>query len=327
MTSRVMADLLAAKLLINNLRGSLETPLPEMHFTPSGAAFEVYQSGPQVRTTIVFVYGILLAGERDPNVVRFARAMASAGARVVVPVLSGMKSFVFRSADRDALMDIIQHASWGNDHTAILTVSAGACLSLCAASDPRLDRHADPIVLISPVYDLNTAWVALHNQAPPQDGDVPTWDGYIWKQCAIAYRNRKLIGLSGGAIRELEDILRSYDSGLTSPEKKVFYQTRILPLKLHERKNLLRESDALQTLTPRGKLDQIHSRVIIIHGAHDPIVPPEQAGQMMDELERRAKTCEQKLLVTSMLSHEQIQRTTDLSDMLRFIHLLGELFV
>lgn len=327
MTIRVFADLLAAKLLINNLRASLETPLPELHFTPTGAAFELYQPAQHVRTTIVFVYGILLAGERDPNVMRFARAMASTGARVVVPVLSGMKSFVFQPADRDALLDIIQHVSRESDHTAVLAVSAGACLSLCAAADPALDRHADPIVLISPVYDLNSAWVALHNQTPPRDGDVPTWDGYIWKQCAIAYRNRKLIGLSGEAVHELEDILRRYDSGLTSPEKKIFYQTRILPLKLYERKNLLRESDALQSLTPRGKLDQIHSRVIIIHGAHDPIVPPEQAGQMMDELERRAKTCEQKLLVTSMLSHEQIQRTTGLTDMLRFIHLLGELFV
>ena len=326
MTSRIVADLLAAKMLFNVLRGKLTKPLSELHVTPNGAAFELYQPKQASNKTIIFVYGLLLLGERDPRIVRFARAMASTGARVVVPVLNGMKSFLLEPADRDTLMDIIEHISQNENPTAVFAVSAGACLALCAVADSTLCGHANPVVLISPVYDLSTAWVSLHDPAPPMEEDIPAWHGYIWKQCAIAYRNRKIIGLPDETIFQLEDILRRYDNGLTSDEIKVFYQTCLLPLKLHEHKDFPKESEALQTLTPRGKLNQIHGRIIIIHSAHDPIVPPEHARQMMDELQRRAKNHEQQLLITPILSHDLLQRTTRLHDMLHFTHLLGELF-
>jgi len=326
MTSRFVADLLAAKMLVNIVRGKLTTPLPELHVTPNGAAFELYQSK-QARKTIVFVYGLLLQGERDPRVIRFARAMASTGVRVVVPVLNGMKSFLLEPADRDALTDIIEHVSQNENPTAIFAASAGACLALCAAANSTRCGRANPIMLISPVYDLNTALTALHDPSPPMEESISAWHGYIWKQCAIAYRNRKIIGLPDETRLQLEDILRRYDNGLTSDEIKVFYQTCLLPLKLHEHQDAPNESEALQALTPRGKLNQIHSRVIIIHSAHDPIVPPEHARQMMDELQQRGKSCEQQLLITPVLSHDLLQRTTRLRDMFHFTHLLGELFV
>src|SRR5262245_53949808 len=238
MTSRIVADWLAAKLLINDLRGRPAKPLPERHVTPNGATFELYQSK-HARKTIVFVYGFLLLGERDPRMIRLVRAMASAGARVVMPVLNGLKSFSLEPADRDALMDIIQHISQQEKPIAILAGSAGACLALNAAAHPALHGHVDPIVLISPVYDLGAAWVALHDPKPPVKGDASGWHGYIWKQCAIAYRNRKFIGLSEETTLQLEDILRRYDNGLTSQKIKAFYETYIVPLKLHERKDLL----------------------------------------------------------------------------------------
>ena len=325
MTGRAVADLLAAKMLLNNLRGGLTTPLAHRQVTPNGAAFELYQPK-RTRKTIVFVYGLLLQGEHDPRIVQFARAMASAGARVVVPVLSGMKSFVVEQADRDALMDILKHINQDGKPVAILAISAGACLALCPSDDFAPGSYANSIILISPVYDLRTAWTSLHDPTLPRATDSPAWQGYIWKQCAIAYRNRKTLGLSEEILRQLEDVLQRYDNGLTPHEKVNFYKTRLLPLKMHECEELLAENDAQQTLTPRGKLNRIKSRVIILHGAHDPIVPPEHARQMMAELERRDRAHGQDLFITSILSHEQLQGTYNLRDLLRFIHLMGELY-
>ena len=325
MTSRAVADLLAAKMLLNNLRGNLKAPSADRQVTPNGAAFELYQPK-RPRKTIVFVYGLLLQGEQDPRVVQFARAMASAGARVVVPVLHGMKSFAVEPADRDALTDLLGYVSRDGQSVAIFAISAGACLTLCASEAISSGTCANPIVLISPVYDLGSAWSSLHDPTLPRETDSPAWQGYIWKQCAIAYRNHQALGLSEESLKQLEDVLQRYDNGLTPQEKIIYYRTCLLPLKMHGSQDLLAKDDTLHLLTPRGRLNRIKSRVIILHGAHDPIVPPEHARQMLAELQQRDHAQGQDLFITSILSHEQLQGTYNLRELFRFIHLMGELF-
>ena len=74
--------------------------------------------------------GLALSGERDPRLVRLARALAMTGLRVVVPIFEHLKDYRFEPADRERLLEVAARFRAGTHAPlAVVAFSAGASLA------------------------------------------------------------------------------------------------------------------------------------------------------------------------------------------------------
>jgi hypothetical protein len=322
---RLTADILAARVLLSMLGKDRTAPVAQRQYI-HGAAFEIYDPR-RTRKTVLLIHGLVLAGENDPRLVRFARALASSGLRVIVPILAGLKAYRFDLADLDTLVEIATNIqAQSQAPLAVVAFSAGASLSLTASAIPSGYNLFDPLVLFSPLYDLETVWKVFHTQRKVPPEGTQAWDDYVWVQCVIAYRNRSTLRLSPDTQNRLEDVLRRYSVGMPTPEKAAFYETLIKPLELTNPAALFHEGEALAYLSPRGKLAGLQNRVILLQSPADTLLPADEIQALYTELSHR-QTGQTRLLNTPLLAHANVGSSRHIQDAFHLIHLLGELFL
>ncbi len=318
---RFTADLLAARTFLAMLGQGQTTPVAQHH-----PDFEIYSPG-QFRKTALLISGLALAGEKDPRLMHFARSMAASGLRVVVPILEGLKAYRFDPADQAKLLHIASRLRAESDlPLAVVAFSAGASLALTTAATPTGRDLFDPLLLFSPLYDLQLVWETLHNRPEPASPNTPAWDDYVWIQCVIAWRNQADLNLAPEMRQHLGQALLRYSVGMSTPEKEALYKDLLKPLALPSRKGLSHEGTALTQLSPRGKLAGLHSRVILLQSPSDTLLPEEQVQALFAELKLRPHG-QTWLLNTPLLAHAGIASARHITDAFRLIHLLGELFV
>ena len=121
-------------------------------------------------------------------------------------------------------------------------------------------------------------------------------------------------------------MLAHYSTGNTTPQKRTFFRDVIQPLHLETRAGLKRETAAMDELSPRGKLADVPCRVVIFHTPEDHLVPPADTIAMHRELATRGHG-QEWLLITPILAHASMKTPTHILDFVRFIHLMGELFI
>ncbi len=299
---------------------------PQVCATPEGHSYEVYEPKGRPWKTVVPVYGMGLLGERDPRLYKFIQACLEAGTRVAVPNLPGIKSYELRNSDLETFITTVDHihSQFGGEIT-LVAFSAGASISMSAASTPGLAGKIKSALLFSPLYDIREVWNTLHHQ-DVAGADHKTLDNALWTQYVIAYRNRDRLGFSENEKTTIETTLRQFDFGVSDEQKLAFYEQVIAPKDIPHRNDLLMEDDAFDVLSPRGKLPNVHARVAILHDQTDTVVPPSHGRHFMDELLRRPNG-QQLLLVTPLLAHVTVQAGANLMDVYKLIEILGEVFV
>jgi dipeptidyl aminopeptidase/acylaminoacyl peptidase len=127
-------------------------------------------------------------------------------------------------------------------------------------------------------------------------------------------------------VQEILEILLTDWEGHSVEVKRIFFESNIQPLRLHERNKLLDEGAILNHLSPRGQLAGVKSPVFILHDAADWIVPPNHSLQMYAELTQRGEGFRQEILVTPWLSHVVLQNTGNLSELSKIVSFTAELF-
>ena len=300
--------------------------LPEIHYTASGYEYHVYYPSGKAIRTLVLVYGMSIAGENDGRLLKFARACASAGLKVIIPHLPGLMDYRFARNDLQRLIDITRLlAQNGREKIGLIGFSTGGSYSMLLAKHPALRERIGPVVLFSPIYDARDVAARLHAPPDPLPQTPKAWDHFYWTQYFIAYRNRKFLKLSEAVQSALQTLLIDWED-YTQDVKRVFYNKHILPLQLFGRTDLLDEGEALEQLSARGQLASVKSPVFILHDAADQIVPPNHSRQMYAELALRGPEFHQEILVTPWLSHVMLQNTGSLSELTKIVSFTAELF-
>jgi pimeloyl-ACP methyl ester carboxylesterase len=300
--------------------------LPEEHRTAKGYKYHVYYPRGRPIRTVLLIYGMTLAGENDPRLLKLGRACTNAGLRVVVPHLPGLMQYRVRREDVNRLADIINTLTFNkNEKLGLLGFSTGGSYSLLIASRPRMQDKIGPIVLFSPIYDIAHISKHLHTAPDPAPRTPKEWDQFYWTQCVIAFRNMGRLGFSAKERAALYDLLTNYEDD--SPKmKEAFYHKHIAPRQMLQRTDLYFEGHLMDSLSARGKLDKVTSPVFILHDARDRVVPPEQSIQMFNELTRRGAGFKQELLVTPWLSHVILQNTGNVTELVKIVQFTAELF-
>ena len=299
---------------------------PEIHQTPEGYEYHVYYPHGKALRTVVLIYGMSIEGEYDGRLLKFARSCVAAGLKVVIPHLPGLMELCVNTGDMlrlESILNVLK--SEANGKIGLIGFSTGGSYALLLAANPDLRDSIDPIVLFSPIYDARAVAERLHAPADPMPQTPKDWDEYLWAQFVITYRNRLLLQLSKDVVHTLHIMLLDYDR-YELEAKRAFYDKHIVPLHLVGRKDLVNEGTALDMLSARGKLALVKSAVFILHDASDRIVPPDHSHRMHAELALRGAGYRQDILVTPWLSHVVMQKTGSLSEMLKFVSLVSELF-
>ena len=300
--------------------------LPEIHHTPRRYEYHVYYPRGKAIRTVILVYGMSIAGENDGRLLKFARACANAGLKVIIPHLPGLMEFRFARNDLQRLVEIASLTAQNNhENVGLIGFSTGGSYSLLLAKRPALSDKIGPIVLFSPIYDARELAKRLRAPPDPLPQTPKAWDQFYWTQYVIAFRNRKNLKLSEaeqGALYILLADWEAYDLAV----KSAFYKNHINPLHLFERSDLLDEGPALEQLSARGQLARVKSPVFILHDAADRVVPPDHSRRMHAELALRGVEFRQEVLITPWLSHVMLQNTGSLSELTKIVSFTAELF-
>lgn len=300
--------------------------IPEKCFTTEGFEYHIYHPSGRALRTVLLVYGMCILGEEDGHVTAFARSCANAGLRVVVPVLPGLKQFTVDGEDFFRLEKIV-HVIMENEAETIgmVGLSTGGNYALLLASLQAFCQKINPVLLLSPIYDLQDVFHNMHSPNVPEKPFGSGWNIYCWQQFVIAYRNHLMLEISGNNHKRLEGILDDYEL-LSLKEKTSFFEKNIVPLKLPGRPYLLNEGTLLDTLSAAGNLKNIRSSIYIIHGSIDPLVSPEHSRKIYAELSLRGDGFKQELLVTPWFSHVDFKATMNVKELFTIVSFLGELF-
>jgi pimeloyl-ACP methyl ester carboxylesterase len=300
--------------------------LPEIHKTPAGDEYHAYYPRGKALRTVVLIYGMTIDGERDGRLLKFARACANAGLRVIVPHLPGLMDFIVAPGDLQRLERILADLQPEKGTRLALTgFSTGGSYALLLAANPTLKEKIGPLVLISPIYDARDVADRLHAPADPPPQNPKEWDQFYWAQYVIAYRNRVRLSLPEAVEEALQIFLSDYDHYQVDV-KRVFYNNHIAPYHLSERTDLLYENNDLDLLSARGHLAAVESPVFIMHDAADRVVPPDHSRRMHAELAQRGAAFRQGVLVTPWLSHVVMQTTGSPAELIQFVTYMSELF-
>jgi pimeloyl-ACP methyl ester carboxylesterase len=325
-TTRLQRNWLGARLFLGNYTISGERePRPQLVTTASGSQFELYEPKEKARKTVALLTGMGILGEEDPRLIRVARGLASTGLRVAVPILHGLKSLKADHSDLSTSRDCFNHllSVYGGPLT-IVAFSTGGSIALTLSAEAEFRNRIVLIALFSPIYDLRDTWNRVAELSHTPIKDLQNADNEIWLHMVTAYRNHQVLGYTDSEKEEIREHLYRYTIGLTAQEKIDFYKN-VLAKRPPNGHKLFLEEDALDAISPLGKVSSSTARVVVIHDANDFLVPQEQMHALARELHQRPSP-NYRLLITPALSHVMIERPQYLLDIFHMIDIIGELY-
>ncbi len=325
--NRLHRRLRTGRLILRNLIWLSPKIHPERRYTSQGHPYDLYEPPRPQYSTLLMVYGFTLAGEKEPRLIRFARAFTAAGFRVVVPDIPGLKSLDLLKGDLERLIDMIAflHSKFEGS-VGMVGFSVGGGIALTATVDPSLQGFIDPILLFGPHYSLPNLWSGLWKDKKSFPKTKEAWDDFIWWQLMLAYRQSKALGFTAAEQSELVELLKTYCFKPSLGCKRKAYEKLLRPHGLLDTQHEVVDPDVLEYLSPRGKLGKLPAQVLLLHDSYDPLIPPSQSQDMLAELQQRGKPHKEQLVITPLLSHVSPRAVLKLSDLFAILDMIGELF-
>lgn len=272
----------------------------------------------------MLVSGVSVLGETEPRLIQLARSLNGAGIRVAVPILTGLKALRFEQEDLEIVRACLRYLlkSFGQA-ISMMAFSAGGSIALTLSAETEFASRIRFMALFSPVYDPHETWQIVDRIARTPIVDLQDADDEIWIHMVNAYRNAMALGFTLAEKEAMLVNLQRYTHGLTTAEKIAFHQnvTARRPMNGHQP---LDEHEALNAISPVGRLGTSTARIVIIYDAHDFVVPVSQMQALAAELSQRTPP-DFRLLITPALSHVTL-RPKYLFDVLTMVDMIGELF-
>lgn len=323
---KISSSYRAAILLLRNMYpGRHLCPCKDV-ITRTGLRFQIYEPHHEAMNTVIMIYGLTLLGEADPRMTRFANSFRNSGFRVIVPVLPGLKSLDLCLEDLAVIKQLAIYLNRKYKKAiGLIAFSAGGGLALTACTDESMIDIVDPILLFGPYYHLGAFWervIELVDNQPEKPDELDHW---IWMRMALLYRHFPNIDLNQDEKDNFLNLLTNYC--WESFQDKIDFNNRVL--KDIDIRQFFPSIDPkfMDNLSPRGKINKLKSRVMLIHDQDDYAVPPVNSELIHNELSGRNITYHQKILITRLLSHVTPRTNKDISDIPKILSMIGEMYL
>ena len=290
--------------------------------TRGGVADDLYAPRGKAAGAVVAVHGAVVTGRKDARLRHMARCVAASGVACAVPTLPGLARMELDPADVVAIEGIVEelHADLGPVRLA--GFSYGASYSLVAAARPKTAPRVRFALAVGPVRSFAELYDSYYETRDEPLKEGARADGTIYLRMAMAYRQRDHVGLDAGMRRSLEEILARYCSASSAEEKRAFHDRWLAGARLSEIDYERRNPDALEAISPAGKLGGLRCRVGLIHDRGDHLVPVSHSERLHAELLSLPDPRGHRLHVTSLLTHVSPTRLPGLGDAIGLARIL-----
>jgi pimeloyl-ACP methyl ester carboxylesterase len=264
---------------------------------------------------IVFVNGATEAGRFHPDVQRLARGLARAGYLSVVPDLPGLRRGQITLRTLDATVAVARATSRRADaaggRVALVGVSVGSSLALCAAEDARLTTRVSAVAGIAPYADLREVARLATTGYVRAAGRLVRYDADDFVQLAIARSLAASLPARGDRER-LVEVLAAIPNNRTEPLRG--FRPRGLGRGGRALVSLLRNRDprsfdprwrslprsviaAARRLSPADRVGRLKASAFLATSPNDKYFPVAESRRLAARSDRVSVT------VTASLSH------------------------
>jgi dienelactone hydrolase len=276
---------------------------------------------------VVLVHGVHRLGIDEPRLVRFARAVASSGVVVLTPEVQEIADYRVDPASIETIGAAARtlRARLGTGKAGVMGMSFAGGLALLAAADPRFADEIGFVVAVGAHADLArvSRFFATDAVEAPDGSRVPM-HAHGYGALVMIYGNADRF-FPAGDVDAAKDAIRlwlwdDHDAARARAEAlgpeawakvDALFDGRIdlvAPELLAETE---RDHEAMERVSPHGKLGGVRAPVFLLHGAGDTVIPAAEtawlAAEVPADLLREA-------LVSPAIVHVEMDAGTSASD-------------
>jgi acetyl esterase/lipase len=290
------------------------------------------------RLSIVLGHGIHHLGINEPRLVRFARHLASLGCHVLTPELRDLSEYDVTSQGIDVLSASVRYLSEeSGEQVGLIGFSFAGGLALVAAQERKVSSDLLYVASIGGYQDLSrTLRFLATNQVEGPEG-MGQRRAHEYGLLVLLKGNlealelgddRELVQSALSAwLKEDRKTAREYAKQMSGAQAQEIFALleaqRLTDLAPKLLGIIASRGEPLAALSPAGRLSQIHTRVLLLHGSGDTVVPPEETLFAERELEESKQAG--RALVTPLLEHVRIDRPAGIRQQWELVELVAQL--
>jgi acetyl esterase/lipase len=287
---------------------------------------------------MVIVHGVHHLGMDEPRLVAFARAISSSGIRVLTPELPSLTDYRVDPSSID-LIGYTAHtlfASVGRK-VGVLGISFAGGLALLAAADPRFGPDIGFVVSVGAHDDLErVSQFLVTNRIQRPDGTTLEMPAHEYGALVLTYSHVEDFFPSDDvpAARETLRLLlwerveesRKCAQQLSPDSRRkmeLLFGHHVAAFTNELEAAIARHHTEMSLVSPHGHLGSLKVPVLLLHGAADNVIPPPELLWLVQDVPANALRA---ALVSPAISHVDMKGKPTLTDTLRLVHFLAQIF-
>jgi hypothetical protein len=298
----------------------------------------LYQPAHPAGTAMVVVHGVHFDGIDDPRMRRFARALAGAGIPVLTPHVTALTELRVEPSEIESVGAAAQEMQRRTGRrVGVFGLSFAGGLALLAAADERYRRSIAYVFAVGAHHDMARVarYYATDEDQRPAAGvqKLPAHpygamiliythpeDFFSPQEAPIAKEALRL------ALQEKEAEARAAAARLSPPSRALLESLAVKWQPAPELRAALLQSiekhkEEFAAVSPAGKLDGVRSRVYLLHGAGDNVIPSAESEWLAQEL---GITRVRALLISPVISHVETETKPTGGDEVELVHFLSQ---
>jgi dienelactone hydrolase len=288
---------------------------------------------------LVIVHGVHRLGIDEPRLVRFSRAIASLGIRVLTPEVRELADYRIdpRSIETiGAAARALRARTSPRREVGVMGMSFAGGLSLLAAADPRFASDIDFVVSIGGHDDVaRVSRFFATNTIPEPDGTILSMQAHEYGPLVLVYAHvedffpPEDVAAAREALRlwlwEDQGAARERAGALTASSRERMgrlFDHHVDAIAPELLAMVDRHAASMAAVSPHDRLGSVEAPVYLLHGAGDAVIPPSEALWLGLDVPARALRA---VLVTRAIQHVEPGERTSLREEWLLVHFLAQI--
>ena len=285
---------------------------------------------------MVVCHGVHHLGIDEPRMMRFARAIASAGVVVLTPQLDDLADY---RIDPEAVTTIGRAAlalrtRVGRSGVGVLGLSFAGGLALLAAADADFARAIDFVVAVGAHDDLErVARFFVTDAIPEPDGSAFHIHAHDYGAVILVYNSVQSF-FDPRDVPAAREALRlwlweKFDDAREAGKKLSPAGQEQIGLVFDHREDVLRpkieavigqHTAEMERVSPHEHLDGLRAKVFLLHGAGDTVIPASETHWLAHDVPHGAL---ERMCVSKAIVHVDLEGTPTWAERWDIVHLLA----
>ena len=269
------------------------------------------------KKVILAFHGMTMLGAADPKYISVCKSLSGCGYTVIAPQIDSMQNLQIVPSEIATIVDLINAITQNNElcpegRVSIFAASFSAGMSLFACADETIKNKISSICLIGTFADIETSITYLiSNQQSDNYGRLIVLKNFLKYSIDVSGAVYKAFdtAISDNFFKKKKPELPDYLKTLSLKDYDITSRLLNNPYFRLYHWNRIKKNDNFQQIMdqfpPGNYLKNINASVLLIHGIHDNVIPPEESITLFTNL--KCKKVKSKLILTPLMSHSEIK--------------------